>query len=129
MSTTVRSHKAAAEKLSKGFTFSYRDFRGFGLHVASPDPVPLTEDTDDFTREVLKHHNIRRDRYLGLGTRVPLNDAPLYVVTRGDRVVLTVTKFGSVSVPGRGFSGVSLATTYKYVDAGLALGRTYATTD
>ena len=85
MSTTVRSHKAAAEKLSKGFTFSYRDFHGFRLHVVSPDPVLVTGDTDDFTREVLKHHNIRKDRYLGLGTREPLADAPLYIVHMADK--------------------------------------------
>ena len=123
--TTTRSHKASAANLVRGFSFNYAGLRGFPLHVVSPDPVQLSVDTDEFTREVVRLHETRRRNYLTSGDRTPFDSAPLYVVMSGTQAVLYVSKNGSVHVLGRGIPGVSQRTTDKYIDAGLALGNAY----
>ena len=115
----IRSHKLAQDYLRYGIPFqcSRYGLRGEPMFVRSH--VVADEDYDSLTSRVSRAQAVRSAYYMESGSRRFTPHAPVYVIKRGDKVVLAVMADGWVHTDG----SLSGKTHDKYVDAGLALAR------
>ena len=114
---SIRSHKLAQDYLRYGIPFqcSRYGLRGEPMFVMSR--VAADEDYDSLTSRVSRAQAVRSAYYMKSGSRRFTPHAPVYVIMRGDKVVLAVMADGWVRTDG----SLSGKTHDKYVDAGLAL--------
>ena len=117
--SNVRSHKLAQDHLRIGLPFqcSRYGLRGEPMFVLSR--VVADEDYDSLTSRVSRAQAVRSAYYMESGSRRFTPNAPVYVIMRGDKVVLAVMADGWVRTDG----SLSDRTHDKYVDAGLELAR------
>ena len=117
--SNVRSHKLAQDHLRIGLPFqcSRYGLRGEPMFVLSR--VVADEDYDSLTSRVSRAQAVRSAYYMESGSRRFTPNAPVYVIMRGDKVVLAVMADGWVRTDG----SLSGRTHDKYVDAGLELAR------
>ena len=115
----IRSHKLAQDYLRLGIPFqcSRYGLRGEPMFVLSR--VAADEDYDSLTSRVSRAQAVRSAYYMKSGSRRFTPNAPVYVIMRGDKVVLAVMADGWVHTDGSW--SLSGKTHDKYVDAGLAL--------
>ena len=116
---TVRSHKLAQEHLRLGLPFRCSRYGLHGSPMFVLSRIAADEDFDSLTSRVSRAQAVRSAYYMESGSRRFTSHAPVYVIMRGDKVVLAVMADGWVHTDG----SLSGKTHDKYVDAGLALAR------
>ena len=98
---TIRSHKLAQDHLRLGLPFqcSRYGLRGEPMFVMSR--VAADEDYDSLTSRVSRAQAVRSAYYMESGSRRFTPYAPVYVIMRGDKVVLAVMADGWVHTDQR----------------------------
>ena len=115
---TVRSHKLAQDHLRIGLPFHCSKYALDGEPMFVLSRIEPDEHLHSLTSQMARAQAARTRHYMATGSRRPLPGSPVYVIKRGDKVLLAVTADGTVHTDGELTGWVW----NRYIDAGLDLG-------